>query len=377
MHSRERRNGRSGVLDPEAETAAPEEARTDPGFRSEKIDARAEHRSPAPSTPSPGGGASDPFTAALAELDGVDVTRRAPARVPSWEKRRRASVPPASGRGRLRLPLPAGPAPSEGGSTRARIDDPLDAGSPPIAEATGETGRLAQERNTREARAEAAEEGGASVQFSATDLLEKLKDAPRSSAPRRRSVHVVHEYREVVVTGLVGIMLIAAAITYHAIGRERTAPPTPVAPNRATVAPFAPSQPSPKPSTGAGLEASPSKLSETGSPRGPSSPVENATPARRGSRGERNDPAASLPAETEGARKTATPLVSVVSTPKGAIVEIDGVIYGSTPLIMPSPPNTDRMKIGLKLDKFKRWEQIVTAGASGHFSVNVTLEPIR
>jgi len=71
----------------------------------------------------------------------------------------------------------------------------------------------------------------------------------------------------------------------------------------------------------------------------------------------------------------AVPMLSIVTQPPGAMVEIDGVVYGRTPLIMQAPPNRDRFDVELRLDEHRTWSRVVTKDASGHFSVNAELEP--
>lgn len=70
-------------------------------------------------------------------------------------------------------------------------------------------------------------------------------------------------------------------------------------------------------------------------------------------------------------------MLSVVTVPGGALVEIDGVIYGRSPLIMPSPKDRKSLRVKLKLDDHQPWEQVVRPNEAGHFNVNVKLEPFR
>jgi hypothetical protein len=72
--------------------------------------------------------------------------------------------------------------------------------------------------------------------------------------------------------------------------------------------------------------------------------------------------------------KTATPIVSILSNPSGARVEINGTIYGNTPLIQPSPANVRSLSIRLLKDNYKPFETIVSPNEAGHFNLNATLE---
>ncbi|MCK6552857.1 PEGA domain-containing protein, partial [Myxococcota bacterium] len=85
------------------------------------------------------------------------------------------------------------------------------------------------------------------------------------------------------------------------------------------------------------------------------------------------DPAAGGESAEKGQR-TKTPMVTIVTSPPGALVEINGVLFGNTPVIMPSPAATDHLSVKLVLDRYKKWEGEVTANEAGHFSLNVKLE---
>lgn len=71
----------------------------------------------------------------------------------------------------------------------------------------------------------------------------------------------------------------------------------------------------------------------------------------------------------------AIPMLSIVSTPSGAIVDIDGVVYGRTPLIMPSPRKETALSVTLKKPGHKTHTEVLTRNEGGHFSLNVSLKP--
>ncbi|CAN0555107.1 unnamed protein product, partial [Laminaria digitata] len=78
---------------------------------------------------------------------------------------------------------------------------------------------------------------------------------------------------------------------------------------------------------------------------------------------------APAPAQTQ-----ISPVLTVLSTPAGAQVEIAGKIYGKTPLIMPSPDRTSLM-ITLRYPEHSVWTDIVRPNEAGHFQVEVALKP--
>ncbi len=71
------------------------------------------------------------------------------------------------------------------------------------------------------------------------------------------------------------------------------------------------------------------------------------------------------------------PVVSVVSTPPGAMVQLDGVVYGETPLILPAPSEESALEVVLRMDGYQTYEGLLEAGGAGHFSLNVKLQPRR
>lgn len=80
---------------------------------------------------------------------------------------------------------------------------------------------------------------------------------------------------------------------------------------------------------------------------------------------------------TEAARQPAVRMISIVSQPLGAKVEIDGTIYGKTPFIQPSPKGKAMLSVRLLMDGHKIWRETLTPDESGHFSATAKLSPSR
>jgi hypothetical protein len=185
--------------------------------------------------------------------------------------------------------------------------------------------------------------------FSPDKLVEGLASGPAASSPKGApGPSFWAEYKEVVLTGAVGLGILGAAVIY-------TRSPSP-----------APSGPPP----GAPAEGVNSERAET-PPEPRKRPAPPARPAER-TRSNRRD---EQPQPT--VRKAATPMLSVVTVPSGALVEIDGVIYGRSPLIMPSPKDRNSLDVTLKLDDHQPWNGRLRPNRAGHFNLNVELEPFR
>lgn len=82
---------------------------------------------------------------------------------------------------------------------------------------------------------------------------------------------------------------------------------------------------------------------------------------------EARTPAPTPPSET-------IPMLTVVSSPPGALVELGGAIYGRTPLVIESPDPTS-LQVTLRKPGHRTWTQVVRPDAAGHFNVKVALEP--
>lgn len=167
---------------------------------------------------------------------------------------------------------------------------------------------------------------GADPVFSADHLLAHLEDddaAPTASPSWWRT------YKEVVIAAAVGSLVLALAIAYSTSQTDDEA-----LPGRTRVAP--PMAPTPVP---------------------PPAPVQEE--------------------KVEAPVVAAKPMVTIVSKPSGGLVEINGTVYGKTPLIMTAPPNVSSLEVAIKRDGFRRWVSLVEANDSGHYSVSADLVPAR
>jgi len=88
-------------------------------------------------------------------------------------------------------------------------------------------------------------------------------------------------------------------------------------------------------------------------------------------------PVTNAEAPEQRTRPAPAPMVSVVSEPPGAMVQLDGVVYGETPLILPAPAGQGTMEVVLRLDGYVTHEGFLEANEAGHFSLNVKLQPRR
>ncbi len=183
--------------------------------------------------------------------------------------------------------------------------------------------------------------------FSSAGLVERL-GGPQPASP---VVEGARAYRELYMTIVAVLIVMVAAIAYQftrANGSRpdkaeapAAAPPPPPVPARAGTAPLNRTVPGPSMTS--------------------------------------SDPAGSSSAgSTEGRRRstTSTPMLTIVSTPSGAMVNIDGLVYGETPLIKPGPRDKAALSITLNLEGYRKYSRIVTRNEAGHFSLNVRLEPL-
>lgn len=158
------------------------------------------------------------------------------------------------------------------------------------------------------------------------------------------------EYRELVLTAVAGLILLGAAVIWGRAG------PSPAdAGSEASNRRAAPAQP-------------PAGREPASEPSAPKRPVERGRPAPSGRAG-------ASPATEPKRSEAKLPMLTVVTRPSGALVEIDGVVYGRTPLIMQAPPDRRSFDVELRLDDHRPWSGVVTKDESGHFSVNAELVP--
>ena len=77
----------------------------------------------------------------------------------------------------------------------------------------------------------------------------------------------------------------------------------------------------------------------------------------------------------EPIERAATPMLSIVSRPPGALVEIDGRSVGRTPLIRPAPDGgAARLQVRLSLLGHRAWAGELRPSAAGHFNASVELQ---
>jgi hypothetical protein len=177
------------------------------------------------------------------------------------------------------------------------------------------------------------------------DTLE-ARPAPGNARASPGPAGFWREYREVILTAVIGTAALVAAIAWGRWRPDRSARPEALAPT-----------------------AAPARDRESETRAGGPGPA----PGRAGPQ----TTAAKTPEPETTAKKkpAALPMLSVVTQPPGAMVRIDGVVYGRTPLIMQAPTDRDRFEVELRLDEHHPWSGIVTKDDAGHFSVNTELEP--
>jgi hypothetical protein len=76
----------------------------------------------------------------------------------------------------------------------------------------------------------------------------------------------------------------------------------------------------------------------------------------------------------EESSKAVAPMLSILSRPLGALVEIEGTVYGKTPLIRMSPRTEGPMSIKLRLSHHKNIETVIHPNEDGHYEANLNLE---
>lgn len=198
--------------------------------------------------------------------------------------------------------------------------------------------------------------------LSETTLLDSLRPSDRVGPPLgfEPPTSFWREYRELIVTSVIGVSALAAALVWGRSGLWGDEATEGANRARRTVEPRRP----------------PARAAPVNRP--PAAP-----PPKSPDRSARSQPpAAATPptppdGEKEGRRERAatTPMLTIVTVPSGAMVEIDGVVYGRTPLIMPAPPDRREFDVELRLDEHQPWSGVLRQDASGHFSINRVLEP--
>ncbi|MCB9653863.1 MAG: PEGA domain-containing protein [Deltaproteobacteria bacterium] len=322
----------------------------------------------------------DPVLAAIAELDGPAAARRSSASIRSSKDRPRSEAQQPTERqeagwaaaskssdgergGRIRklsLPRPGerGPSLQEAAGLSAPVLSPrisigMSESAPPTLDGS-EPGR----------RQSTPREPAFSQSFSPEEWAEQLGEAPAPPKPKRAPWR---EYREVITVAFLGLCAIGGAIAYqetapnqearaHEAAASSTATQTPeanVASASMTAAPD--SKPSPPPATN--------------NPR--TSPL---TIKSSGAASASAKPSPSEPAPELEARSEVKPMLSVITIPAGASVEINGVPLGRSPLVRPSPHAKGRIEVTVKKQGFNTTSSFVSPNSAGHYSLTVQLE---
>jgi hypothetical protein len=237
----------------------------------------------------------------------------------------------------LRLPVPGSatsgataPAAPAGTPLRPLVDD-LQA-PPPAAQPPGR-GR---------GRAPVADVG-----FSGADFVERL-GAGGTPAPAPKA-SIWREYREVITTAAIGVVLLAGAVAWRLSG-----PSEPEAPAGSTTrAPAGASTPSADP---------------TSAPTPPSDdPTAHVAPA--------SPPAEAAPSATPAPTpvKAAQPMLTIMTVPPGADLEIDGEFVGRSPFVSVVPSGTRELRVTASLDGYADGRSTLVPNDGGHFSATLTL----
>ena len=186
--------------------------------------------------------------------------------------------------------------------------------------------------------------------FSNALLLDKLKTQPGSAAVTR---NMWAEYRELILTGAIGMALLSAFIGYRAAGPEEPDPKERLV-LKSEIKPAPTASPTVAPPS---VKASPSATAAP--PEAKNEPDRTPTP----------------PAEPEANKAPSVAMLSVLSTPIGAEVLVNGEPAGVTPLIAKAPGNPGAVvHVRLMYPGYKPWDQTLTPNETGHYVANVTLE---
>lgn len=68
------------------------------------------------------------------------------------------------------------------------------------------------------------------------------------------------------------------------------------------------------------------------------------------------------------------PILSVMTVPAEATVEINGLVRGKSPLVMKSPSGSAPLRVKVTKNRYKTWQELVSPNETGHFVVKVVLE---
>jgi hypothetical protein len=259
---------------------------------------------------------------------------------------------------KLKLPVP-------GKSSSAPLTDDLGAPSP---------GRAPLASRSKE-----APEPEPPRSFSSAELVEKLDVAPKKEASS-----TWRDYKDVIRTALLGAIVLGGIIGYRVYASMKEE----ALAEAAAQAEMAKAEATAKKAAADAIAAAEAIHKAVEKRQTPAAPVETASPPSAATNTaqqptpqqtqpqppQQTQPSPEQPVHTV---KAAIPMVTIVSSPIGALVEINGMVYGKTPLIMPSPQRVTSMRVKLKYDKYQTWDEVVNANSAGHFTVNATLKALR
>src|SRR4029077_13336401 len=82
-----------------------------------------------------------------------------------------------------------------------------------------------------------------------------------------------------------------------------------------------------------------------------------------------------LPQDGKAYPRAAHAMLSIISEPKGARVELDGRTIGKTPIIRAAPLKKGSFSVKIAAPNHKPWTGTLVPNATGHFSLKVVLAP--
>lgn len=261
-----------------------------------------------------------------------------------------APAAPASTGRTLRLPVPgsgatsaatAPGAPAAPGPLQPLVDD-LQA--PPPAARPAPRGRGRAPAPTPDAG------------FSGADFVERLGTA--APAPGASKTSVWREYRELITTGVVGVLLLVGAVAWRLSG---------------PAVPDGPADPGVR-----GSPAGSAAGASAGDPTPPAGPEGGPTPPP----GDPTALGATPPAEASPSAtpsppptpiKASQPMLTIMTVPPGADLEIDGEFVGRSPFVSVVPAGTRELRVTASLDGYAEGRSTLVPNDGGHFSATLTL----
>lgn len=305
-------DGWAGIIDPEEVELPTDSARADPDLD--------------PITQADAPAVDDPVLAAMLELDGDPSHGRSP--LPRSDTEPNAppglKIPDADTAPELRLPTP---------DANAKPTPRLSLPSPP---------------------ATAAKPAIASPELNQDKLLAGLSSKPRSEIAARVPGG---RRKEPLITAAVAVVLLLGILVYQWIQPSPADEPAPQARSVAAQRRAAINR-----ARAGQVNTTPPATQTPGTVAPGLAPT--TTPSK---------PAIAAPEVKQAPVKAAIPMLSILSTPAGAEVEIDGKAAGRTPVIRPSPQNGPPIKIKVSLKRYETWEEAVYANEAGHYVAQVEL----